>query len=246
MGLLKGIDPLLTADLLHVLRSMGHGDKLVICDCNFPAAEVATHTTSGKCVILTTELPESLSAICSVLPLDYFVDSSVSCMAPSEGVELPEEGAVVISAIKASIHTHAPDVRIMPLERFSFYEESRKCFAVVQTLERRPYANVILQKGVIGPDGQDLKPSRKKDRSSSSPSESSPARSGVAEAAQKLSLEGSGDAQQNQDQEGIKTTTAPSNEAGESKKKAGTPSSETRGSKKSEPPQQQIYMEDWW
>jgi hypothetical protein len=37
MGLLKGIDPLLTADLLHILRSMGHGNKLVVCDCNFPA-----------------------------------------------------------------------------------------------------------------------------------------------------------------------------------------------------------------
>ena len=52
MGLLKGIDPLLTADLLHVLRSMGHGDKLRICDVTFPAASIATHTTSGKHVIL--------------------------------------------------------------------------------------------------------------------------------------------------------------------------------------------------
>lgn len=39
-GLLKKVDPILTADLLHVLRSMGHGDQLCICDCNFPAAEV--------------------------------------------------------------------------------------------------------------------------------------------------------------------------------------------------------------
>jgi L-fucose mutarotase len=160
MGLLKGIDPLLTADLLHVLRSMGHGDNLVVCDCNFPAAEVATKTTSGKCIILTVPLPEALAAICSVLPLDFFVDSPVSCMAPSEGVALPPEGALVINAIKASIRAYAPDVRINPLERLSFYEEARKCYAVVQTLERRPYANVILQKGVIGPDGKDLKPER--------------------------------------------------------------------------------------
>jgi len=46
MGLLKGIDPLLTADLLYTLRNMGHGDKLCVCDCNFPAAEVASKTTS--------------------------------------------------------------------------------------------------------------------------------------------------------------------------------------------------------
>jgi hypothetical protein len=47
-GLLKGIDPILTADLLHVLRSAGHGDNIVIVDCNFPAAQVATRTTTGK------------------------------------------------------------------------------------------------------------------------------------------------------------------------------------------------------
>ena len=47
---------------------------------------------------------------------------------------------------------------ICPVEQFSFYDQARTCFAVVQTLEQRPYANVILQKEVIGPDGQDLKP----------------------------------------------------------------------------------------
>ena len=47
-GLLKGIDPVLTADLLHVLRSAGHGDNIVVVDCNFPAAQVASCTTTGK------------------------------------------------------------------------------------------------------------------------------------------------------------------------------------------------------
>ena len=31
MGLLKGLDPILSADLLHVLRSAGHGDIIVVC-----------------------------------------------------------------------------------------------------------------------------------------------------------------------------------------------------------------------
>jgi L-fucose mutarotase len=158
MGLLKGLDPLLTADLLHILRSMGHGDKLVICDCNFPAAEVATKTTSQKCVILTTSLPEALSAICSVLPLDYFVETPATYMSPSEGLELPPAGVEVLAESKSAIRQHASDVNIGPIERFAFYEEARTCFAVVQTLERRPYGNVVLQKGVVGPDGKDLKP----------------------------------------------------------------------------------------
>jgi len=158
MGLLKGIDPLLTADLLYILRSMGHGDRLVVCDCNFPAAEVSTKTTSGKCVILTVSLPETLSAICSVLPLDYFVAEPASYMAPSDGVQLPPAGAEVLAAMTEAVVKHHPKATLSPLERFAFYEEARKCYAVVQTLERRPYGNVILQKGVVGPDGMDLKP----------------------------------------------------------------------------------------
>lgn len=158
MGLLKGLDPLLTADLLYVLRSMGHGDKLLICDCNFPAAEVATKTTSQKCVVLTTTLPEALAAICSVLPLDHFVAVPVWYMAPSEGLVLPPAGEAVLSESKLAIRRHSPSVNIGPIERFAFYEEARTCFAVVQTLERRPYGNVILHKGVVGPDGKDLKP----------------------------------------------------------------------------------------
>mmetsp|Transcript_15667 Transcript_15667/g.18875 ORF Transcript_15667/g.18875 Transcript_15667/m.18875 type:complete len:160 (-) Transcript_15667:181-660(-) len=159
MGLLKGIDPLLTADLLFTLRSMGHGDKLCVCDCNFPAAEVASKTTSGKCIMLTVSLPEALSAICSVLPLDYFVDDPVGYMAPQKGMTLPPAGIEVLEALKSCIAEHSsPDINTSPIDRYEFYEESRKCFAVVQTLERRPYANVILTKGVVGPDGKDLKP----------------------------------------------------------------------------------------
>lgn len=147
MGLLKGLDPLLSADLLHILRSMGHGDKLCICDCNFPAASVATQTSSGKHVQLAVSLPEATSAVMSVLPLDYFIDTSpAQYMSPQAGVEWPEAGVQVIDALKAAIQEHASDVKVEPLERFAFYEESRKCFAVLQTLERRPYGNVILTK----------------------------------------------------------------------------------------------------
>ncbi len=158
MGLLKGIDPLLTADLLHVLRSMGHGDRLCIVDCNFPAAQVARHTSTGKHIILTVSLPEALSAICSVLPLDFFEDIQAYHMAPQEGLALDRKGKEVTEALKECIMEHAgPDAKVCPMERFTFYDESRTCFAVVQTLERRPYGNVIVTKGCVGADGKDLR-----------------------------------------------------------------------------------------
>ena len=81
-GLTQRIPPLLTADLLYILRSMGHGDKLAIVDCNFPASECTTHTTSKKKIELSCDLPTALDAICEVLPLDFFIESPVSYMCP--------------------------------------------------------------------------------------------------------------------------------------------------------------------
>lgn len=159
MGLLKGINPLLTADVLHILRSMGHGDKLCICDCNFPAAQVATKSTSKKHVILTVTLPEALDAICSVFPLDFFEEKQAVFMGAQEGVEMPPAGVEVLSLTEEAIVKNCgDDVTIGKMERFSFYEDAKSCFAVIQCLERRPYGNVILWKGCVGPDGHDLKP----------------------------------------------------------------------------------------
>ena len=35
--MLKGLDPLLSPDLLQTLAAMGHGDEIVIADANYPA-----------------------------------------------------------------------------------------------------------------------------------------------------------------------------------------------------------------
>ena len=39
--MLKGIDQRLSAEIVHVLMLMGHGDDLVICDVNHPAVTIA-------------------------------------------------------------------------------------------------------------------------------------------------------------------------------------------------------------
>ncbi len=72
--MLKGLDPLLSADLLQVLRVMGHGDEITLCDANFPADAVARRTTSGRLIRLDgVDLNAALRAVLSVLPLDTFV-----------------------------------------------------------------------------------------------------------------------------------------------------------------------------
>lgn len=149
--MLKGIDPRLGAELLFVLRAMGHGDYLILSDTNFPASKLAAETTHGA--LLTMEnlsLPEAAEAILSVLPLDTFVDDFAARMevvgAPSE---IPPVQAEVQAVIDAAEGLPRP---IQSVERFAFYDLAKEAYAVVQTGERRFYGCVMLRKGVIGPE----------------------------------------------------------------------------------------------
>ena len=131
---------------------------LAIVDCNFPAVEVATQTTSGKCVVLAgVDLPRAISAIASVLPIDMFVADPVYHMEPDEHLAMPPLGTEVIDQSKQALAVHSK-CSVKPLHRSVFYGEARKAFAVVQTMERRPYGNFLIKKGVVGPDGNDLVP----------------------------------------------------------------------------------------
>ena len=44
--------------------------------------------------------------------------------------------------------------RMLPIERFSFYDRAKKAYAIIQTGERRFYGCFAFRKGVIGPDGE--------------------------------------------------------------------------------------------
>ncbi|NDA99589.1 MAG: ribose ABC transporter, partial [Betaproteobacteria bacterium] len=74
--MLKGISPLLSPELLHILASMGHGDEIVLADANFPAA------THAKRLVRLPGLsaPAVLDAVLSVLPLDSFVSHAALTM----------------------------------------------------------------------------------------------------------------------------------------------------------------------
>lgn len=159
-GLLKNLNPLLTADLLHALRLAGHGDEIAVVDCNFPAQSIASETIAGEVIQLPgVDSVSAVDAICSVCPLDFFEECPVLYMYPSEGLEYPDLAKEVHEKGNAAIEAHAPGVAIQPLERFAFYDRTKTAFAIVQAGgERRPYGNWILKKGVVGPDGNDLKP----------------------------------------------------------------------------------------
>ncbi len=150
--MLKHLDPLLNADVLHALRSMGHGDDLVMCDTNFPADSVARMTTYGKLLRIDADAGRAARAIFNVMPLDSFVDKPASRM---EVVGKPQDLLDVHKDVQSEIdRAEGKPWPMGSVERFAFYEAAKKSYCVVQTLERRFYGCFIFKMGVLAPDAK--------------------------------------------------------------------------------------------
>lgn len=141
--MLKGVHPLLTADLLHALRSMGHGDTIAIVDANFPAAGLGPPVIE----IAGASAPAVLNAVLSVFPLDDVAMPPASTM---EVIDEPQAVPEPVAEFAAVFTEHGlDDVEIGRLPRREFYGEARAAFAIVRTGELRPYGNILLVKGVV-------------------------------------------------------------------------------------------------
>ena len=144
--MLKGIPKILSPELLKVLCEMGHSDRLVIADGNFPSESMGKNAKVIRCD--GHGVPELLEAILTVFPLDTYVETPVSLMQvmPGDNVETPiwDEYKEIVSRF---------DVRgekaIGQIERFAFYEEAKTAYAIIATGESALYANIMLQKGVV-------------------------------------------------------------------------------------------------
>jgi L-fucose mutarotase len=149
--MLKGIDNRLNAEVLHTLRAMGHGDTLVLADTNFPSDSIARQTTIGTLLRMDNlTCGQAAEAILSVLPLDTFVEDFARRM---EIVGNPTEIPPVQAEVQKSIDDAEGRPRpMLSIERFAFYEEAKKAYAVIQTGERRFYGCFIFRKGVIPPE----------------------------------------------------------------------------------------------
>lgn len=144
--MLKGIPKLLSPELLKVLCEMGHSDRIVIADGNFPAESMGKDSIVIRCD--GHGVPEILDAILQVFPLDTYVEHPVALMEvmPNDPVETPiwdEYKQIIGKYDKRGAQC------VGNIERFAFYEEAKKAYAIVATGEEAVYANVMLQKGVV-------------------------------------------------------------------------------------------------
>lgn len=143
--MLRNIDPVLTPDLLYALRAMGHGDTIAIVDANFPG-----ESAGPECIRLDgVSATDALRAILSLMPLDTFVDDPARAM---QVVGDPDAVPEVVAEFQTILNEVADTpAQIAGVERFSFYDQAEKAFAIVQTGERRLYGNILLTKGVVAP-----------------------------------------------------------------------------------------------
>lgn len=142
--MLKNINPLLGPQLLKILREMGHGDEIAIVDANYPAQSSSSLLVRMEGVAAT----DVLSAVISVLPLDQYVEQSAFSM---QVVDAPNEVPEIVTEFQSLVRQHEPNIQWKAVERFAFYEQVKKAYAIVSTGEDRLYGNVILKKGVINP-----------------------------------------------------------------------------------------------
>lgn len=147
--MLKGLSPLLNADILQALCAMGHGDTIVIADANFPSDAIARQTRSGKLLsIENVNAPRAIEAILSVFPLDTFGPAA----GRMEVVGNPSERPAVQMEVQAVIDkTEGKSSPMYGIERFAFYEEAKKAYCVISTGEARFYGCFLFTKGVISP-----------------------------------------------------------------------------------------------
>lgn len=146
--MLKGISPLIDGELLRILDSMGHGDDLALVDRNFPAASVAADTVTGTLIRLSgADIPQAAAAILALFPLDTFVE------APIQRMEVVGEPGTMLDVhqdlLAAARASEGRAVAMGSIERHAFYAAAKRAYAVVQTIEARPYGCFILKKGVI-------------------------------------------------------------------------------------------------
>lgn len=144
--MLKGIPNIISPELIKVLMEMGHGDRIVISDGNFPAESV------GENIIVVRAdghgVPEILDAILKLMPLDVYVDTPVSLMQVMSGdnakTPIWDEYKEIVKK-----YDNRGEKAFSEIERFKFYEEAKTAYAIVATSETAIYANIMLQKGVV-------------------------------------------------------------------------------------------------
>ena len=142
--MLKGVNKLVSPELIKTLCEMGHGDEIVIADANFPSENF------GKRVIRADGIgcAAMLDAVLSLIPLDTYSDPNFVLMQLMD-CDVGKIDPVIWKEYAAVAAKHDKNVKTGNIDRFEFYKRAQNAYAVIATGEEAVYANILLKKGVI-------------------------------------------------------------------------------------------------
>ena len=147
--MLLNVPKILSPELLKALCEMGHGDRILLGDANYPGKSVAESCEATYLRADGISMPALLEAILTMMPLDLYTDEPAMVMdvdVRDKGMKIPIHDTY--RAIVAK-HDARGEKAVAQYERYAFYEKADACAVIVQTGEEAVYANIILQKGVI-------------------------------------------------------------------------------------------------
>ena len=138
--MLINVNPLISPEILQLIRSMGHGDKFVLSDANFPSYSHANklYRMDGL------NIPQAAEALLTHFPLDSFIPHPVERMEidgkPDEVNEVHQD---LIDTVKK---VSGDNWVVGSVERQKFYVEAKKAMAVITTSDTRPYGCFMFTK----------------------------------------------------------------------------------------------------
>ena len=122
---------ILNRELAGIFAKLGHTDQIVIADCGFPIPD------GVKCIDLAYKLGEpTFLTILDVVLDDLVVEHAILAQEIQDNNTAVHE--VVTSKLQPSYVSH---------EQFKALTKNAK--VIIRTGETTPYANIILQSGVI-------------------------------------------------------------------------------------------------
>lgn len=123
---------ILNSNIAKVLADLGHTDQIIICDAGLPIP------ANVEKIDLAIELgTPSFLAILEVLNQEMAIEKVILA------AEIKEKNELVYSAVADLF----PDISFVSHEEFK--RQSQKTKAIIRTGEATPFANIILQAGVL-------------------------------------------------------------------------------------------------
>jgi L-fucose mutarotase len=149
--MLKGIDPILSPELLYTLRAMGHCQELAIVDINYPCESTGPKVIRLEGVTST----RALDGILSLLPLDAEDEEPPVLRMFARGN--PDKDLPIFEEFRSILDKYEVGrINLGTVDSPTFKERTKKAFAIVLSGERRLYGNVLLKKGAVRLDESHL------------------------------------------------------------------------------------------